>query len=241
MANLLSWMKKDDKDGKEQLEVSLPEDTQKKLDAATAAAAEIPKMKEMLEGLKGIQAFAEDYRKDKEAEAAARAAKARADSQAQTDEDLQNLILTDPAAAIRRGTQDQSVAILTIRADQIKRDVFEDMERFPFYTGEVKSEIDKLLAGQNLQNRNDPSVVENCYYTVVGRHAEEARDGKLKSRFASGSGSRGTSSGSAGAGASKDESEKLEINDDVRRAARITGMSPEDYAKMIYDQGVGYV
>lgn len=238
---LLPWMRKDKEgDDKAQLEISLNEDTQKKLDAALSLGDDLKKMREQLEGLNSIQAFVSDQKKKQEdAERAAAAAKAR-ESASQNDEELQNLILTDPAAAIRRGTQDQSVAILTLRADQIKRDVFEDEDRFPFYTGEVKSEIDKLLAGQNLQARNDPSVVENCYFTIVGKHAREAQEGKLKSRFAASSGSRGTSSTSAGGGKSE-ENEKLEINDDIRRAARITGMEPEAYAKMLYEQGVGYV
>jgi len=238
---LLPWMKKKEDDGSESVAIKLDDDTQKKLDSALSMSAEMGKMKEMLEGLKGIQAFVEDSRKEKEAEAAKKRADEQARVNASTDEELQQLILTDPAAAIRKGTTDQSLAILTLRADQIKRDVFEDADRFPYYAGEVKSEIDKLLAVQSIQARNDPSVVENCYFTVLGKHSEEAREGKLKSRFASANGARGTSSGAAGGTPEGTDREKLEINDDVRKAARITGMSPEDYAKMLYDQGVGYV
>ena len=237
---LLPWMKKKEDDGTESVSIKLDDETQKKLDQSLAQGAEIGKMKEMLEGLKGIQAYVEDQKKEREEAAAARAREASLKANAQTDEELQQLILTDPRTAIQKGTQDQSLAILTLRADQIKRDVFEDVERFPYYTGEVRGEIDKLLSVQNIQARNDSSVVENCYYTVLGKHAEEAREGKLKSRFASSSGTRGTSSGDAGGAASK-ESENLEINDDIRKAARITGMKPEEYAKMLYDQGVGYV
>jgi len=230
-------MKKDDKDGKESVEIKLDEETQKKLDSALSQGS---KMDELVNGLKGIQAYVDDQRREREEVATRARQQQQQQQQVQTDEELQQLILTDPAAAIKKGTTDQSLAILTLRADQIKRDVFEDAERFPYYTGEVKSEIDKLLANQNLQARNDSSVVENCYYTVLGKHAEEAREGKLKSRFASSNGARGTSSGAAGAGAEKPE-EHLEINDDIRKAARIAGMKPEEYAKMCFDQGVGYV
>lgn len=236
----LPWQKKDKEDGKTEVEIKLDDDTQKKLDSALGLKDEFAKITTMLSGLKDIQAFVEESKTEKEAAAArARAAAAKEHSDA-TEEELQQLILTDPAAAIRKGTQDQSAAILTLRADQIKRDVFEDTEKFRYYTGDVKSEVDKLLAGQNLTLRNDPSVVENCYWTVLGRHSEEIREGKLKNRFAGALGSRGTSSGDAGAG-KHDEKEHLEINDDIRHAARIAGMSPEDYAKMCYDQGVGYV
>jgi hypothetical protein len=233
-------MKKDSSDGKEQVEIKLDEDTQKKLDAALGMGEEFKKITTMLDGLKGIQAFVDESRAEKEAAAARARTEAQARNASQTDEELQQLILTDPGAAIKKGTQDQSMAILMLRADQLKRDVFEDADKFPYYAGEVKSEIDRLLSGQTIQLRNDPSVIENCYYTVLGKHAEEAREGKLKSRFASSSGSRGTSSGNAGAGKDEDK-EHLEINDDIRRAARIAGMKPEDYAKMCYDQGVGYV
>lgn len=238
---LLNWMKKDNAEDKTSLEVQLPDETQKKLDTAIAAAAELPKLKEMLEGFKSIQGYVEQQQQEKEAAAARARAEANQRNAADTDAELQNLILTDPGAAIKKGTQDQSMAILMLRADQLKRDVFEDADKFPYYAGEVKSEIDKLLGGQSIQARNDSSVIENCYYTVVGRHAEEAREGKLKSRFASSTGTRGTASGSAGAGASQDGHDKLEINDDIRKAARITGMTPEAYAEMLYKEGVGYV
>ena len=234
---LLPWMKKTNDKGEEHVEVKLDDDTQKKLDTALAQNT---KMDELVASLKGIQAYVDDQKKEREDAAAKARAAAQAKTNAENDEELQTLILTDPKQAILNGTRDQSMAILMLRADQLKRDVFDDADRFSYYAGEVKSEIDKLLANQSIQNRNDPSVIENCYYTVLGKHAEEAREGKLKSRFASVSGTRGTSHGAAGGGEDKPE-DHLEINDDIRKAARITGISPEDYAKMLYKEGVGYV
>src|SRR6516164_8413769 len=238
---LLSWMKKDEqKDGKDQVEIKLDDETQKKLDKSLTYGDDLAKMREQLEGLKGIQAyFDKQQQKEAEAERAA-AARKQQETQTQNDDELQNLILTDPATAIKKGTQDQAIAILTLRADNVKRDVFENTEKFQYYTGDVKNEIDKLLSVQSLQSRNDPSVVENCYWTVLGKHSEEIREGKLKNRFASASAARGTSSGNAGEGSDKDR-DHLEINDDIRKAAKFAGMTPEDYAKMCYDQGVGYV
>jgi hypothetical protein len=233
-------MKNKKEDGTEEVSVKLDDDTQKKLDSALSLKDDFSKVTEMLTGLKDIQAFVAESKREKEAAAAESARKARETQSQQTDEELQQLILTDPGRAIKEGTKDQSMAILMLRADQLKRDVFEDQDKFSYYTGDIKCEIDKLLAGQNLQLRNDPSVIENCYWTVLGKHSEEIREGKLKSRFAGSGGSRGTASGSAGAG-KDDAHEHLEINDDMRHAARIAGMKPEDYAKMCYDQGVGYV
>jgi len=229
---LLSWMKKDEqKDGKDQVEIKLDEETQKKLDKSLTFGDDLAKMREQLNGLSGIQAYIEEQKREREAAAEVARRKIQADSQAQTDEELQNLILTDPAAAIKKGTQDQTMAILTLRADNVRRETFENTEKFQYYTGDVKNEIDKLLSVQSIQARNDPSVVENCYWTVLGKHSEEIREGKLKNRFASASAARGTTSGDAGAGAGK-EHEALEINDDIRKAAKFAGMTPEDYAKM---------
>lgn len=237
---LLSWLKRKDEKGEEQIDVDLSEETKKKLDAALKANEDITAIKQQLNGLNDIQAWVADQKKEKEAAAAAAARKAQEGQQSQTEEELNSLIITDPAKAISLGTRDQQTAILMLRADTMKRDVFEDQEKFPYYTGEVKSEIDKLLSIQSIQARNDPSVIENCYYTVVGKKTEAIREGKLKSRFAASGATRGTSSGAAGAGTAE-ETPKLEINDDIRHAARIAGMTPEDYAKMCYDQGVGYV
>jgi|SRR3974390_1267676 len=236
----LDWMKKEVKDGKDQVEIKLDDETQKKLDKALTVSDDLAKMREQLNGLNSITAYFDEQKREKEVAAEAARRKVQADAQALNDDELQNLILTDPAAAIKKGTQDQAVAILTLRADNVKRDVFENTEKFQYYTGDVKNEIDKLLSVQNLQARNDPSVVENCYWTVLGKHSEELREGKLKSRFASSSGSRGTSTGAAGTG-TEEKKLDLEINDDIRKAAKFAGMTPEDYAKMCYDQGVGYV
>ncbi|HEY4797731.1 MAG TPA: hypothetical protein VII99_01525, partial [Bacteroidia bacterium] len=161
-------MKKTNDKGEEHVEVKLDDDTQKKLDTALAQNT---KMDELVASLKGIQAYVDDQKKEREDAAAKARAAAQAKTNAENDEELQTLILTDPKQAILNGTRDQSMAILMLRADQLKRDVFDDADRFPYYAGEVKSEIDKLLANQSIQNRNDPSVIENCYYTVLGKHA----------------------------------------------------------------------
>ena len=69
---LLPWMKKQGEDGKESVEIKLDEETQKKLDKSLSLGDDLAKMREQLEGLKGIQAFVDDQRKEKE-EAASRA------------------------------------------------------------------------------------------------------------------------------------------------------------------------
>jgi len=242
MSPLLSWMKKQNDKGEETLEVDLPKDTKEKLDKALSVGADVEEIKKQIGSLGGITAYIEEQKKEKEAAARAAAQRTHTETQTQTEEEISQLMITDPQKAINLGTKDQQMAILMLRADNIKKDVFEDAERFPYYIGETKTEIDKLISAQNLQARNDPSVIENCYFTVLGKKSEQIREGKLKNRFAGSGSSRGTASGAAGASsAAEAESPKLEINDDMRHAARIAGMTPEDYAKMCYEQVAGYV
>lgn len=229
------------KENEQEITISLPEEEQKKIDAAAAASAELPAIKERLAALDDIQLFIKEQREDKQKAAAAEAAKQRQQQSQEGDRELEELMLTDPKAAIDRATQGQKELIFQLRADNIKREVLDsNPERFKYYHGDIKSEVDKLLAIQNLAARNDPSVVENCYLTVVGRHHEEIMDGKIKSRFAGAeSGSRGTSSGSAGSSSAIDRSSRV-IPDDVVAIAKKFGMKPEDYADLLDKEGIGY-
>lgn len=238
---LFSWQRPKEGQGSEnEVKVVISPEDQKKIDDAVAATAELPKIKEQLEGLKGLQAFVEDYKKEKADAAAAAMRKKQEEGAVALDEEIEQLMLTDPKAAIAKATSGQAAAIMTLRADNIKREVFEDAEKFKYYHGDIKKEVDALLAGQTLQARNDPSVVENCYKTVVGSHTDEILEGKLKTRFAgSESASRGTSTGSAGSSGTGAKKE-LPITDDVRKLAKSFGVTPEDYAEMLDKEGIGY-
>ena len=108
-------------------------------------------------------------------------------------------MLSDPKKAIELANRPTQIALLRVNASNVKRDVFENQDKFKYYHGAVKEEVDKLLDFQNLSAQNEPSVVENCYLTVIGKHHDEIMDGKIKSKFAGASGgSSGTSTGSAG-------------------------------------------
>jgi hypothetical protein len=237
---ILPWMKgKAKEDGTETLEVNLPKETQDKLDKAIGVADELPKIRELLSGLGGITEYVTAAKQREEAAAAEARNKQNRQSKEETDEELQQLILSDPAAAINKAITPQSQAILLLHAANMRRDVFENTEKFPYYSGEIKSEVDKLLAGQDPKAQIDMSVIENCYYTVLGKHGPEIAEGKLKSRFASASGNSGTSGGNMDKGG--EGKVKLDINDDIKRAARITGVTPEAYAEMLVEDGIGYV
>lgn len=240
---LFNWQRSQATEDPEKKEITfkLNEEDQKKIDAAVKSTEELPKIKEQLEGLKGLQAFVEDYKKEKADATAAAARKKQEETQGTLDDEIEQLIITDPKAAIAKATSGQAAAILTLRADNIKREVFEDAEKYKYYHGDIKKEVDALLAAQSLQARNDPSVVENCYKTVVGSHTDEILEGKLKTRFAgSESSSRGTSTGSAGSSSSSDGKKNLPITDDVRKLAKSFGVTPEDYAEMLDKEGIGY-
>ena len=66
-------------------------------------------------------------------------------------------------------------------------------------------------------------------------------EGKIKSRFAgSESDSRGTSTGSAG-GTGTGDNANLVISDEIKTIAKRFGIAPEEYAKMLDKEGIGYV
>lgn len=237
---LFSWQRPKDGEGENEIKVTISPEDQKKIDDAAKAAGELPAIKQQLEGLKSIQAFVDEYKKDKADAAAAAAKKTQQQTQTEADEEIEALMLTDPKQAILKATTPQAIAIMTLRADNIRREVFEDTEKYKYYHGDIKKEVDALLAAQKLDARNDPSVVENCYLTVLGKHNDEILEGKIKTRFAgSESSSRGTSSGSAGNTDAAEKKNRI-IPDDVKRAAKQFGITPEDYADMLDKEGIGY-
>lgn len=232
------WQKKEGSGEDGPIEISIPDDQIAKA-VQTSVKTEISAaLDERLKGLSDIQAFVADAKKEKDAAAAAAAAKHSKEQLESQDEELEQLLLTDPRKAIGMATEGQQKVILQLRADNIKRDVFEDAQRFEYYTGEFKSEVDKLIAQQPLAAQNDPTVVENCYFSLLGKKQKEIKENTLKSRFAGTSGSLGAGKTGEGAGGTGDA---LEINDDIRKAAKIYGTTPEAYAKMVQEAGVGYV
>lgn len=239
----LPWMKNDE--GKQELE--LPDELVSQIKKGADSADKVSTIETKLSELTTL--FSNDLkdRKKREDDAAAASAAAVArknhtERQEQIDSEIEELMLTNPKEAIRKATESQSVAIMTLNANNIRREVFEDSEKFKYYYGDIKSEVDKLIAGQTLAARNDPSVVENCYKTVLGNHVDELVEGKLKSRFASSeNGGRGTSSGSAGStgtGGNEKKTRDADFESDLRRAAKQVGIKYEDYVEMLEKDGV---
>jgi len=237
----LPWQKKE---GSEDLEVHLPDEIKAKLDGA-ASKEDLTKLSTTLEALQASiasissNAVAEAEERRKTAER--KAAEQRVTQQQQTEEELAELALTDPVAAMKRVVQGElggrDSALLTINAANLRRETFEDVDKYPFYTGDVKAEVDKILAQQSLKAQNDPSVIQHAYHSIVGQRYKEISEGKLKSRFASSEGDRG----SQGKSKESEAKQPRKMSEDDKKAARILGFDEEAYGKMLEEEGVGYV
>jgi hypothetical protein len=239
----LPWMKKEGSDT--EVEVSLPDDVKTKLDASAKAAEELPLIKEQLKGLDKINQFIDAFKADQDAEKQKKQRQQQQEQSQQTDSEINDLILTDPKKAIEMATQGHVAAIKAVHADNVRREVFEDSSKFPYYHGDIKREVDALIASQGVDFRLNPQNIENCYNTVIGKHTPEIVEGKIKNRFAAAEGgARGTSTGSAGdtgsAAAKAERAAGIAKDPQVIRAAKQVGISVEDYAKMLEEDGVEY-
>jgi len=237
----LPWQKVEDDKGKETINVELPEEYKKKLDSSVTKE-EFTTFTDSIRT--SMQSITDRFtREDQDRENARRAAEQKRVAESQpNDEQLNELMATNPIEAVRqmmKGPNDaQASAILQVRADSLRRETFEDQEKYPYYTGEMKGEIDKLLEAQTLTARNDRSVIEHAYHSTVGRHSKELLDGKLKSRFAGAEGTRGTSGGNLSGGSA---TAPRVVSADEKKAAELLGFDPTEYVKMIDDAGIGSV
>jgi hypothetical protein len=242
----LPWMKKADSEAGE---IEFPDDLKKKIEDGASAATDVKEIKTKLGKLDSIDAFITEFKAGQEEVKRKAAAAAAAKTSEDMSAELEELMLTDPKKAteviVKNATRDSNIALMTLRADNIKREVFENEKDFPYYHGDIKKEVDALIAGQPLNARNDKSVVENCYKTIVGNHVTEIVEGKLKNRFAGADGGgRGTSSGSAGSGTGTGDGEasfdSLRDKEEIARAAKQLGFKPDEYRKMLDQEGIGY-
>lgn len=223
----MEWWQKAKKEEPEELEA--PKElieTRAKVEALDS------RMTEMLNGLSAITNSIAADRAEKEAEKAARAEAARrkqAEEAKLSPEDLAANMFSDPEGTVKKLTDPLAVELMEMRANNVRREVFEDAEKFKYYTGDLKTEVDKLLAVQPLAFRNNPASVENVYYTALGKKQDEIAEGKLKSRFASSTGS----TASKGKVSGIEDTFTIEVDDSIRKAAKLVGMKPEEYAALV--------
>lgn len=237
----LPWQKTEDGN----LEVSLPDDLKTKLDNS-ASKEDLGKLNDTLaklqESINSINVNAAAEAEERKKAATRRAAEEARARNEQTDEELNELALTDPVAATKRiveqSTAAQTQALLLVNAQNVRREVFEDTEKYPFYTGELKAEVDRIIGAESPQAQNNRGLIEHAYNSVVGKHYKEIMEGKLKTRFASSEGNRGTSTGNTG---SKEDQGPRRLSDDEKKVARVLGFKEDEYGKMLDEEGVGSV
>jgi type II secretory pathway pseudopilin PulG len=233
------WQKAPESEGSEGF--TLPDELVTQIKAGSEAASKLGKVEQMLADLSTIVKTDADERKAaKEEEARQRLAAARVETDDTLEEQIETLMLAGKTKqAIALATSGQTTAIKAIHAEQVKKDLFEDQDKFKYYHGDIKREVDSLLANQPVEFRMKPENIQNCYDTIIGKHHEQILEGKIKTRFASGSGGN-TASGSAGDSGTGGNKVKPPITDDVRKAARAMGFDPEKYADMLIEEGIGY-
>ena len=208
--------------------------------AVTETKTELESIKGQLSKLDDVSTFINEQRQ----------AKARAEQEAQRRQRQENLededatlasnLLADPRATINAVTKEQRDSILAIRSRQVRQEVFSDpdnLEKFKYYSGDIRKEVDALIDAQNLSFQTNAQSVENCYYTVLGRHSHEIAEGKIKSRFAS---SGGGSSSTGNTTTSTSTPELPRLTEDMKRAAKLLDFTPEEYQQMVasYDTEV---
>ncbi len=219
----------------EKEETTLPkvvEDRFKSLEDKVVTKEDLASLNKKLEGLDSINAFVEKQTKAEE-EAEKKKKQKELDDKKPTGEDLAARLLSgDVEGVVREITEPQAKLMLSLRADNVRREVFEDRATdFPYYTGDIKTEVDRVIKSQPLEFQNNPQALENAYYTVVGKKNKEIQEGKLKSRFATSSGSN--NSGSQEEDKNSRDKVEITITDDIKRAAKMTGLKVEDYVELL--------
>ena len=225
-----SWFKnseEEDRD-KDKDKSKLPPELEERFKVVDDTKKSVAAIEERLKGLDSITAYFDEQKAEKAREKEERDAKARKDAEP-ADEDLAALLLSDPRKAISDMTSSQTQAILQIRADNVKRQVFEDnASEYEYYTGDIKKEVDSLISSQDLKFQNNAASIANAYHTVVGKKFKEIQQGNIKSRFAS-----SASTGTVHSKGSKGEDMEIESTPDIIKAARLSGMELDDYKKLV--------
>jgi hypothetical protein len=232
------WQK-DEKTGEPVME--LPDELVNQIKAGSEAASKISTIDAKLEELKSIMASSSEAADKEKKDAAARAAAAaRAEAEGSQEEQIEALMLAGKTKeAIALATAGQTQAIKAVHADNVRRELFEDTDKFKYYHGDIKREVDALLANQAVDFRMNPANIENCYHTVVGKHNAEILEGKIKTRFASGTG--GSVAVGAAGDTGADDKKNQKLSEEAKKAARLLGFSEDDYKKMLDQEGVAYV
>jgi hypothetical protein len=223
---------KEKKEEKKEDDEKLPESLEKRFKTLEEGVGKLSNIEEKLKGLDSITAFVSKQEKEDEDRKKALEDKKKADAKPSGEDLAARLLSGDVENVVKELTEPQANLVLQVRADNVRREVFEDRATdFPYYAGDIKTEVDKQVRSQNLAFQNNPQALENTYHMVVGKRQKEIQEGKLKSRFAASSGSN--NSGAATEDTTSREKVPIDITDDIKRAAKMTGLKVEDYVELL--------
>lgn len=231
---MAKWWESSKKDGTEEEDIKLPKEIQEQLDQVKTLNETVRSQGERLSKLDSIETMLQDMNKPKPKPAPTKTAE---DEQAEREE-ISALLLTDPEAAYARLASRTNAGVQQLAATIARKEVFDEQaDKFPYYTGDVKAEVNKILSAQPLAFQTNHQAIENTYYTVIGRMKKEIDEGKIKDRFAS------STATNRGSGLQENENDKTKItsNDDIRKIARQLGMKEEDYIKLLEEDAERYV
>jgi hypothetical protein len=215
---------------------ALPKEIQEQLDEVKGLKSQVSELTSKLSGLDDITGYIRSQREESEARRRQAPVKTQDETQAEREE-LAALLLSDPEAAYAKMAAKTNAGVMQVAANLAKREVFEDnADRYPYYTGEVKAEINKILSKQTLQFQTNHEALENTYYTVVGKMQKDIQEGKIKDRFASASGARGSQIASEEA-----DRKKITPNDDILKISKQLGMNVDEYVKLLEEDVEKYV
>lgn len=231
-------VKDDKKDKKDTDEFELkPKEVKEQLDKVGTLEKGFNDFKSKAEGqLDDVSNYIKEQRA-KEAKAAKDAAdKNKKETQTATDEELNDVFVTDPANATRKIVNDtlnehlKPLVESTVNnsARMVIKDIFENRaDEFEYYTDPtIKKEVESLVASMALANRTNPDAIINAYYVAKGRHEKDIKEGKIKSSLSA------ASSAGSGTGKTNTSSEEtVTLTDAQKKAAKVFGMSEQDYAK----------
>lgn len=116
-------------------------------------------------------------------------------------------------------------AAMRAEARETRRSIFEDMENYPYYTGDLRAKMDTIIDGESLENQTNPVLIKNAYKIVVADHMKEIQEGKVKSRLSQISGNTTQTP------IVNDPNAMPSLSDEEKRQAKAFGVTEADWAK----------
>lgn len=179
-----------------------------------------------------LNSFLDEQDKARRTAEATERAKKATETKENEDKELEELALVDPVKAANLIADKKMEPLIRAQINTqsvlLRKQIFDDdPNRYEFYTGDFKSEVDKLIDNLPFNQKTNPEAIKNCYAVAAFNKSQEIKEGKLKSRFAA------TSTTSTGTTTS--EKKTPELSDAEKKAAAAFGIKEDDYSKMKED------